>query len=65
MTTWRIELSYSGLPMFASEQRGLRLPEAIENAIHYAHACGRPQSPDKVRAIELTNEQGTNHVRKA
>jgi hypothetical protein len=57
VTTWRIELSYPGLPTFASEQRGLILPEAIENAIHYAHACGWPIEPTKKRAIELTNNQ--------
>ena len=57
MTTWRIELSYQDQPTFSCEQTGLRLEEAIDNAIHYAHACGWPVTPTKKRAIELKNEQ--------
>lgn len=57
MTTWRIELSYSGMAGFATEETASLLSIAIENAIYYAHACGWPETPTKKRAIELKNEQ--------
>jgi hypothetical protein len=65
VTTWHIELSYPGRPTFETNQTGLSLKEAIENATRYAHECGWPETPTKKRAIEVTNEQGTNNVHQA
>lgn len=56
LKTWRIELSYPGIAGFSCTETAMNLGVAIDNAIHYARACGWPAIPTKKRAIELSNQ---------